>query len=347
MTEARPSTAAALATLVGGRLEGPGDLPVTGVGTLDDATDTQATFVSSSAHAKRLDGCRARVVLASESVDLGTGANGRAVIRVRDAEIALIPLLESFAPAPERPAPGVHAQAVVDASAVVHPSASVAAFVTIGARSRIDAGALLHSGVHIESDVVIGEACELHANTVVRARCRLGRRVVLHPSCVIGSEGFGYRPAPDGRGLRRVPHLGGVRIDDDVEIGAGTCVDRAKFGDTVVGAGTKIDNLCQVGHNVRIGRSCVIAGLTGIAGSAVIGDGVRIGGQTGVADHVRIGNGAMLAGTSAVMGDVPDGAVWGGVPAQDARAALREAAAVRRLPELTRQLRHLLEGKST
>lgn len=348
-----PSSAAEVAALVGGRLEGPGETPVRGINTLDAACDGDVTFAADEAHARRIEESKARVIVISEGLrtdlavpDGGTvsGAAGRSLVRVRDAEFAIIALLESFAPAPIGPGPGVHPSAVVAEDAVIGAGARIGAFASVGARARLGAGVTLHDGARVMAGCEIGDGCVIHANAVVRERCRIGRRVVLHASAVIGSDGFGYRPSPDGRGLVRVPHVGIVRIEDDVEIGAGTCVDRAKFGETVIGAGTKIDNLCQIGHNVRFGRACVMAGLSGVAGSVTIGDGTRIGGQVGISDHVRVGRGVTLAATSAVMNDVPDGATWGGVPAQDVRMALREAAAIRRLPEWSRRLRHLLEG---
>lgn len=317
---------------------------MTGVAPLDGAGEGDVTFVGDAAHAKRIGASKARVIVISESLDAGDAASGRALVRVPDAEVAVIALLESFAPAPIRPPAGVHASAVIAADVAVPKDACIGAFVSIGARTRLGARVVMHEGVRVSENCEIGDDCVLHENVVVRERVRFGRRVVLHASAIIGSDGFGYRPAPGGRGLLRVPHLGSVRLDDDVEIGAGTCIDRAKFGETTIGAGTKIDNLCQIGHNVSIGRSCVIAGLTGIAGSAVIGDGCRIGGRVGISDHVRIGRGATIAATAGVMNDVPDGATWGGVPAQDIRLTLRELAAIRKLPEWSRRLRHLLEG---
>lgn len=344
---ARPANAAEVARLLGGRLEGAGDLPVHGIDALDSAPEDHASFAGDEAHARRIGASRSRVIVISEALDAGSGAEGRALVRVPDAERAIIILLEAFAPEPILPPPGIHAMAIVGAGTAVPADARIGAFVSIGARVRLGARVVVHDGARILDDCEIGDDCVIHANAIVRERSRLGHRIVLHAGAIIGSDGFGYRPSPDGRGLRRVPHLGTVRIEDDVEIGAGTCVDRAKFGETIIGAGTKIDNLCQIGHNVRVGRSCVIAGLSGIAGSAVIGDGSRIGGQVGIADHIRIGRGVTLAAASAVMNDVPDGATWGGLPAQDARAALRELSAVRRLPDWSRRLKQMLDGEQS
>jgi UDP-3-O-[3-hydroxymyristoyl] glucosamine N-acyltransferase len=178
---------------------------------------------------------------------------------------------------------------------------------------------------------------------VVRERCRLGRRLLLHPNVTIGADGFGYEPAPDGSGLVKVPHIGTVIIEDDVEIGAGSCVDRAKFGATVIGAGTKIDNLVQIAHNCRIGRNCVIAALSGLSGSVTVGDGARIAGAVGIVDHVSIGSGATIGAGAGVMKDVPPGETQLGGPAVEIRQALRQMAAIRKLPDWMQQASRLLK----
>jgi UDP-3-O-[3-hydroxymyristoyl] glucosamine N-acyltransferase len=339
-----PATARALAELVSGQLEGNGDAPVRGLNSLEEAGPDEATFIVDDRYAARWPTAKAGVALVADKVPCPLGDDPRrALVRVPNAELALARALEAFAPPPELPPPGVHASAVVDASARLGAQVRVGPRVVVGRDTVIGDGCTLHAGAVIGAQVTLGAGCTLHANAVVRDRCRLGRGVTLHPGAVIGSEGFGYRPAADGRSLVRIPHLGTVVLEDGVEIGANTCVDRAKFGATVVGAGTKIDNLCQIAHNCRIGRMTVIAGLTGLAGSVRVGDGVQIGGGCGVADHRSIGNGARLAAKSGVMTDVPDGATWGGFSAQDLRAELRVMAATRKLPEWSRKLRRLIE----
>jgi UDP-3-O-[3-hydroxymyristoyl] glucosamine N-acyltransferase len=176
---------------------------------------------------------------------------------------------------------------------------------------------------------------------VVRERSIVGRGVTINAGAIIGSDGFGYRPAPDGKGLVRIPHIGHVVLEDGVEIGANTCIDRGTFSATVIGMGTKLDNMCQIGHNVRIGRATVMAGLSGVAGSVQIGSGVRIGAGSGIADHRHIGDGAQLAARTALMNDVPAGETWGGMPAQEAKIALREILALRKLAGIAGELSRL------
>ena len=339
-----PATARALAELVSGTLEGHADAPVRGLNSLEDAAPDEATFITDERYAARWQTCRAGVAIVEAKVACAVGdASRRALVRVENAELALAKALEAFAPEPERPAVGVHASAVIEPGARLGADVRIGARVTVGRDSVIGDGCTLHAGVAIGAQVTLGAGCTLHANAVVRDRCTLGRGVILNAGAVIGSDGFGYRPAADGRSLVRIPHLGTVVLEDGVEIGANSCVDRAKFGATVIGAGTKIDNLCQIAHNCRIGRMTVIAGLTGLAGSVRVGDGVQIGGGCGIADHRSIGHRARLAAMSGVMDDIPDGATWGGYPAQDIRTELRVVAAVRKLPEWSRKLRRLIE----
>jgi UDP-3-O-[3-hydroxymyristoyl] glucosamine N-acyltransferase len=265
-------------------------------------------------------------------------ADPRPLVAVPDADWGMIELLRAIEPPEPQPDVGVHA------SAIVHPSAQLGARVRIGPQVTIDAGArigddvILHPGVRIYADVEIGEGCVLHANAVVRHRCRLGRRVILHQNVSIGADGFGYRPPRGGHGWVKIPHLGNVMIEDDVEIGANSCVDRAKFGTTLVGEGTKIDNLCQIGHNVRIGKHVSISGLTGVAGSTIIEDGVMIGGGANIRDHITIGAKARVGGASGVAADVPAGMTVMGYPAADMQATLKQWASLRKLPEVLRQL---------
>lgn len=336
---------AEIASLVDGTVVGPADAIVHGLETLEHATPRHATFIGAARYAKLWEASRAGVALVTDGLlPREVDGRGRTLVFVRDADQAMITLLERFAPSAPRPAEGVHPTAWIDPGASLGPGVRIGPHVSIDARAVVGAGVVLHAGVRLYPDVRIGDGSVLHANCVVRERCSIGRHVVLHQNVSIGADGFGYRFERASGSLRKVPQIGTVEIHDDVEIGAGTCVDRAKFGATIVGAGTKIDNLVQIGHNCRIGRACVIAGNAGLSGSVVVGDGVQIGGGVGVADHVAIGDFAQVAAMSGVREDVPARGRVAGLPAIDAMIALRQAAALRKLPDWIRRASALVEG---
>jgi UDP-3-O-[3-hydroxymyristoyl] glucosamine N-acyltransferase len=334
----RPQSTGELARLLRAELRGSGDVLIHGFNLIPEAGPTDLTFVGEAKYIKAWKNSRAAAaVVSAKLLPQFDPADSRPLIAVEDADRGMIDLLRAVAPPEPQPDPGVHP------SAVVHPDAVLGARVRIGPHVTLDRGVklgddvVLHAGVRIYADVEIGDGCVLHANTVVRHRCRLGRRVLLHQNVSIGADGFGYRPPRGGEGWIKIPHIGNVVLEDDVEIGAGTCIDRAKFGTTWIGEGTKIDNLCQIGHNVRIGRHCSISGLTGVAGSTVIEEGVLIGGGCNIRDHITIGARARVGGASGVSADVPAGATVMGYPADDVQACLRQWASVRKLPEVLRQ----------
>ena len=342
---------AALATLVGASVEVPAGADrtrieatvVTGLEMIDRAKPGELTFVGNAKFAKLIPATKALAIVVSADLPLPEEASAHTILKVKSADHAMMAILERFAPPEALPAVGIHPTAHVDPEARVDPTARIGAGVSIARGATVGAGTALFPGVAVYENASIGSHCVLHTNVVIRERCVLGNRVILASGVAIGTDGFGYRPSADGRGIAKVPHIGNVVVEDDVEIGANSCVDRGRFGATRIGAGTKIDNLCQIGHNVEIGRCVVMSGLTGVAGSTRVGDGCRIGGGCGIADHLVIGRGASLAARSGVMSDVPEGATWGGFPAQELRNALREIALVRKLPEWHRQLRHLLD----
>ncbi len=332
-------TTASLARQVGGTLIGPGDVAITGVEALEDAGPGDITFIHSVGYTKFWNACHAGAAVITEElkrVSLETAS--RPLIVVQDAEIAMIRLLQVFAPPQPLPDEGVHPTAVIEKGVRLGADVRIAAQVWVGRGCRLGDGVVLYPGVRVYPDTTIGDGTTLHANVVVRERCSIGRGVVIHQNASIGADGFGYRPDPHGQGLLKVPQIGTVIIEDGVEIGANSCVDRAKFGSTRIGEGAKIDNLVQVGHNVRIGRCAIIASITGLAGSVRIGDGVLMGGQVGVVDHVTVGNFARVGGGSIVTKDVPDRQAVVGYPADTSQQALRQWAAVRRLPGLIRSL---------
>jgi len=340
MTDARPSfSVAELAERLGGVLHGPGDVPIAGINALHEARAEQITFVHDQAHAGRWAESNAGAMVVSRGVTLDeSAARGRPVIIVDNAESATIRLLELFAPPPAQPEVGVHRSAVIDETATIAADARIGPHVSVGAGARIGSGAVLHAGVRIDSQVTIGEGSVIHSNTVIRERCTVGRDVILHPGVVIGSDGFGYRPSPDGHRLVKVPQIGTVTVEDSVELGAGCAIDRGKFGATVIGTGTKLDNHVHIAHNCRIGANCMILATTSIGGSVSVGEGTIIGANVAIRDHLSIGRGARIGSKSAVVSDVDAGATVLGHPASPANRTLRQWAAVRKLPDLMKRL---------
>ena len=334
------STVAEIAEFLGVSFRGCGTRPITGLNGLEAATADELSFLHVAKWASRLAETEAGAVLVTRGVEVPpVDPEQRAILEVDDAEIAMLRVLEAFSEdATTAIVPGIDASAIIDATAVLGDEVAIGPHVSIGANARIGEGCTLHAGVRIARDVEIGAGSTLHANVVIESGCRVGRGCRFHPGVVIGADGFGYRPAPDGSGLLKVPHLGYVDIGHDVEIGASSCVDRGKFGATSIGDNTKIDNLVQIAHNVIIGRSTVIAAQVGLAGSARVGDGVQIGAQAGLVEHIVVGDGARIGAKAGVIKDVPAGEAVAGIPAQPARDTLRQVSALRRLPEyLARQ----------
>lgn len=310
-------TTAELAAAIGGRLEGesrpverlaPPEAPERG--TIVVAADADAAVEA----ARR--GVAALVL--PEGMELPEAAAGTPVIRVEDPRLALARLSRAFDARP-RPEPGVHPLAWV------HPDARVAPDAAIG------------PGCSVGADCEVGAGSVLHANVVLYDGVTLGARVTLHAGAVIGADGFGYAAGP--RGAEKIHHLGGVVLEDDVEIGANSAVDRGTLSPTVIGARTKIDNLCQIGHNVRIGPDCLIAGMSAIGGSTRLGRGVVMGGLAGIRDHVEIGDGARIAARAGVTKDVPAGETWAGFPAQPYRGWARSLYLLGQLERMWRALK--------
>ncbi len=313
-------------------------LSITGMATLPDAGPNELSFLGTDAYLAQFGQTQAAAVIVSRKVRLPEGST-KPVLLVENADLAVATILERFAPPVARPKVGVEATASVDPSAVLGENVAVGKFVSIGARCKIGAGSVIHAGVTIADDVTLGDACEVFQNVVLRERITLGHRVIINAGTVIGTDGFGYRW--DGTKHAKIPQIGTVIIEDDVEIGSCVCIDRAKFSATRIGRGTKIDNLVQVGHNVVIGPHCIIVGQVGLAGSSKLGTGVVLGGQVAVRDHVTLGDGSSAAACSAIASDVKPKTIVSGVPAMPHRQNLREQAALRRLPALLDEMRKL------
>lgn len=334
--ERRGFTLADVARAVGGRVQGDSGLRLTGVRGLEDAGPEDLSLVANVRHAGAARASRAGAYLASPS----TAPERRPAVIVSNPAIALAAWLQVFRPE-SRPRPGVRPGARVDRTARLGPGVTVEAGATVGPRSRIGARTVIGPGVYVGADVAIGEDGRLHANAVVYDGCRIGDRCVLHAGVVVGSDGFGY--VWDGGQHRKIPQVGIVRVEDDVEIGANSAIDRATLGETVVGKGTKIDNLVQVGHNVVIGEHSLLCGQAGVAGSTRIGRRVTLAGQAGVADHAHIGDGAIATAQSGIVtgAEVEAGTTVSGMPAAPHREFLKRSAWVARLPELARRLEKL------
>jgi UDP-3-O-[3-hydroxymyristoyl] glucosamine N-acyltransferase len=324
-----------LAIQLGAELIGDGDVLITGAAGLEHAGSGDITFLAKAGLAGKLADSPASAVIVGPDF-----TPDRPALRVDDPYRAFAALLARLdTPLDRLFPPGIHPTAVVDPTAEIAADVSLGAYVVVGAGCRLGRGCRLGPHVVLEPDVTLGAACRLYAHSVVRTGCRLGDRVILHPGCVLGADGFGYRPGPAG--LEKIPQVGVVVLGDDVELGACTCVDRATTGVTEIGAGTKLDNMVQVGHNVKIGRHSVFSAQTGISGSCTIGDGVTMGGQVGLADHIAVGDGVKVGAKSGLHKDVPAGGVVFGYPALEAGESMRIAAALRRLPDMVRTLNKL------
>lgn len=336
----RSVSAGELASILGAELEGEAAVAISRVDPIEDAVAGSLTFIRDARRAAAWASCSASAALVTASIPVEP-APGHAVLRVPDADLALIRVLELFAPEPEPVKPGIDSSARVHPSARIDPSACVGPLCVVGARATIGANAVLVDRVSIGADVTIAPGVRCAPGVIVLERCRIGAGTILHGNVVVGTDGFGYRPSADGRGLVKIPHLGAVEIGAQVEIGAGTCIDRGKLGDTRIGDGSKIDNLVQIGHNCRIGRCCIICGHVAIGGSVVMGDGVQVGGGARIADNITLGPGAKLAGGSALMNDIPPGQVWLGYPAHPMPDAAANMSAVRSLAETKRLVRRV------
>jgi UDP-3-O-[3-hydroxymyristoyl] glucosamine N-acyltransferase len=308
-----------IVAFVSGRYAGASDVTIEGVLPLSEAGERHISFLSNPKYRPQLDTTRAAAVLVAEDV---TGDDDGRWIRVADPYIAMARVVARFFAA--RPAPrGISPQASIAASATVGANTAIGAFASIGENAVIGDGVVIYPNVTIEADASIGDGTVIYPNVSIYYACKVGRRCVIHSGVVIGSDGYGF--ATDDAGTHhKIPQVGTVRIEDDVEIGAGTTIDRAALGETVIGEGTKIDNLVQIGHNVKIGRRCLLVAQVGIAGSTVLGESVQVGGQSGFAGHLKIGDRARVYSKSAVFTDVPEGVWVRGIPAVPQREYARQ-----------------------
>jgi UDP-3-O-[3-hydroxymyristoyl] glucosamine N-acyltransferase len=320
-----------LADHIGGQVTGDPAVAITGLGTLDRAVDGQITFLANPKYASKINTTKASAIVFPRATDT-CGRNGIIVENPYLAFAKLLTLFTSHKRISRGIMPGAHVgdDVVMGEEATIHPGAC------IGDRVRLGSRVTIHSNATIYEGVVLGDDVTIHAGVSVREGCRIGNRVVIHNGTVIGGDGFGY--APDNEGWFKIPQVGIVIIDDDVEIGANCTVDRAALEVTHIGRGTKIDNLVQIAHNCQIGENCMIVAQTGIAGSVTLGKHVTLGGQVAIVDHATIGDNAMISGQSGVFNNVEAGAVLSGTPAIPHHARLKSAALFPHLPEMRKKL---------
>jgi len=329
-----PYTAAEIAKHLDGEVVGDSSIVLKGFAPADRAQPGDLTFAENENYFARADQSAASAVI----VDGPFTSNRKVLIRVPDARIAFAKVLPLFFPEPAF-SPGVHPTAIVPESAQVDPTAHVGPYCVLGEKVRIGARTVLQGGDHVGAGCRIGEDATLFPRVVLYSGTEVGNRVRIHSGTVIGSDGFGY--VQDGGMHRKVPQIGSVVVRDDVEIGANVTIDRGALGPTIIGRGTKIDNLVQIAHNVIIGEHCLVVSQAGVAGSSKLGNYVILAGQVGIAGHLKIGNRVSVAAQSGVMHNIPDGEKWLWTPAQPDRQAKRQMIALQQLPDLLRRFNEL------
>lgn len=306
-----------IAELIGAELAGDGSIQINGINGIDRAEVNEITFISDEKYFGKIKESSAGAIIADKKLE------GVAIplLLVKNVDMAVIEVLKLFSEGPPAPQPGIHPSAVVEADAEIGDGTYIGPGCYVGANSRI------------------GSDSRLDANVVVYHDCRIGSNCIIQANTTIGAVGFGYSFI-DGR-HRLIPHIGGVIIEDFVEIGANSCVDRAKFGNTIIGAGTKIDNLVQIAHNVVVGKCCLIVAQVAIAGSSEVGNGVVMAGQAGIKDHIKIGDGVIIGAQAGVMTDISPGRHILGSPAMDDKETKRIVLTTMKLPRMAKQLKRL------
>ncbi|MEB8329079.1 UDP-3-O-(3-hydroxymyristoyl)glucosamine N-acyltransferase [Flavobacteriaceae bacterium KMM 6897] len=317
-------------TILNGELVGDTTQKIDGLEQLKNAKPHQMTFIGSIKYERLWDSSKASAAIVNENIRIEPG-EGRAFIKVKNADLAMAKLLEEFDPGPPQFDIEIHPTAVIHESAKIGKGVKIGANSYVGKNVVLADGVVLYPNVCIYDDTTVGPQTVIWSGTVIRERTEIGAQCIFHTNVSIGADGFGYRPSDDGRGLVKIPQIGNVVIGNLVEIGSNSCVDRGKFSSTIIGDGCKIDNLVQIGHNSVMGRFCIMAGHSGLAGSVTLGDGVMIGGSASIKDHTVIESGAIVGAGSGVMNDVAAGKTVLGYPACDSREMLKQWVALRKL----------------
>ncbi len=323
-----------LADLTGAELLGPPDIIISGVNALSSAGPDAISFLADKKLRPQLAATQAGAVVIFPDISYD-----RPRLVSRRPYQDFIKIVDVFAPVTPWPEPGIHNQAVVDPGAKLGKNVTVGPFCVVGAGVELGEGTKLAAQVFVGENTVIGRDCQIFPGVVLRERISLGDRVIIHPGAVVGADGFGF--LPEGDHYTKIPQIGTVVIEDDVEIGANVTIDRAALGETRIGRGSKLDNLIMIAHNVVIGPDTMMAGQSGISGSTQLGRHVMVGGQAGIGGHLEIGDGAILGGQSGVMGNIKAGEFVSGYPAQPHPKAMRQLGEISRLPELRKKVKEL------
>jgi UDP-3-O-[3-hydroxymyristoyl] glucosamine N-acyltransferase len=325
-----------LAQVCGAKLEGDGEREITDVARVDNARRDQVCFIADKKYLPLLEKSQPGAVILPPGMSI---AQGTPKLITAEPDLAFSKAVAALRGEPMRPAPGIHENVVTGQAFNMGEGSSVGAFCVIGTDVNLGKNVIIYPQCYIGDGVTIGDDTILYPHVTILERCSIGKRCTLHPGVVIGGDGFGFHFT--GGKFVKAPQRGTVKIEDDVELGANTTVDRARFDVTTVKQGSKIDNLCMIAHNVQVGSHCVIAGQSGLSGSVVLKDYVQLGGNVGIADHITIGMGARIAAKAGVMRDVDPGMKMAGTPADDGKSFMRAQGALKKLPELLAEFREL------
>ena len=333
-------TAQQIALLVSGTIEGNPDTTVTSFGKIEEAAVGQLTFLANPKYEEYLYTTKASLIIVNESLQLQKNITAT-LVRVKDAYSAFATLLTTYQNLKAQQRKGIETPSHIASTATLGTDVFVGAFAYIGEKVSIGNNSKIFPGAYIAENVSIGNNTTIHAGVKIYEDCVIGNDVIIHAGTVIGSDGFGFAPQPDGS-FQKVPQIGNVIIEDQVEIGANTTIDRATMGSTIIKKGVKLDNLIQIAHNVEIGSQTVIAAQTGISGSTKLGQKIMIGGQAGIAGHLTIANGVKIAGGAGVTKNLDgEGKSYAGFPAEDAKQSLKAQVYTRQLPELEKRVKEL------
>ena len=328
-------TAKEVAQLIGGEVVGQEDLVITGINSIEDAKQGDLTFADSKKHAQFIEKTNASCVITTKNIE----KSSKTIIRTENPSLAFAKILSMLYDLKVKHPRGIHSSAIIEKGVSLGKDVSIGACSVISEGSQIGDKTVIYPGCYVGPRTKIGSSCVIYPQTVIRDGMVIGNKVIIHSGSVIGADGFGYHQL-EGKHIK-VPQIGNVVIEDDVEIGSCVTIDRATLGQTVIGQGTKIDNLVQVAHNVKLGKNCILVSQAGISGSCKLGDNVILGGQVGVVDHVSLGDKSMVAAKAGVTKSFPSGTILIGVPAKPYREGKKILAASARLPHLMKKIEDL------